>query len=73
MSSEWTITTDGCDDGGDENDGASARLPFNPWTRRRGAAYGAPRRHSRACSGIQRNKGNHGASGDDNGLDARLL
>ncbi len=23
------------------------------------AAYGAPRRHSRACSGIQRNKGNH--------------
>ena len=23
------------------------------------AAYGAPRRHSRACSGIQRNKANH--------------
>ena len=23
------------------------------------AAYGAPRRHSRACSGIQRNKGHH--------------
>ena len=52
MSSEWTIIRvhGGKNDGGDvvpafgEDDGG-------------GAAYGAPRRHSRACSGIQRNKG----------------
>ena len=41
------ITAGGCDNWGDENDGVR-RHP------RLLAAYGAPRRHSRACSGIQR-------------------